>query len=542
MYVESIPNRKSPPAILVRECYRKDGKVIKRTISNISKLPQNTIDAIKATLAGDILRNNGNSQQKAPSSESGPVFAVLEVLNQLAGKVGINKALGNSRIAQLTKFLILARIAHQGSRLSAVRWAQDHAVEEVLALSYFDQNDLYEALDWVADNQEKIEKTLYRNYVKEKGTPPALVLYDVTSSYLEGEQNELAVFGYNRDGKKGKKQIVIGLLTSPEGDPLSVEVFEGNTGDPSTVINQIKKIVNQFKIEEVVFVGDRGMVKAKGKIALKSANFKYITALTDPQVRTLIKKSVIQPGLFDEDVVEIEHNDKRLVLRRDDLTQRKEAHRRNDKLTKLKKKIIDSNEFVLRSKKADPSAGLNSIEKWTRRHKLSSFINLSLEGKTINWHLDEEAKKSDALLDGCYVLESNVSNNKLSTQNVHDRYRDLQKVGQDFRTMKTTLLEIRPIFVRKEKRTKGHVFISMLALKIARLMRNNLQNVFGSTDDDPKAETIESSLTALSRLCLQYYDIDGNKIVGLPIPDARQQNILDSLNVSLKPPKMECTQ
>ena len=194
----------------------------------------------------------------------GPIFGLLLVLKQIAEQLGLTAAIGHSALGKLALFLVLARLPHQGSRLSAVRWAEDHAVNEVLGLSSFDEDDLYLALDDLCARQEKIEQVLYRRYQSRRGAPPPrLFLYDVIISYLEGEKNELGEFGYDRDGKRGKLQIVIGLLTDAPGEPLAVRVFQGNTSDPTTVADQVKIIKEQFQVEELVFVGDRGMVKSR---------------------------------------------------------------------------------------------------------------------------------------------------------------------------------------------------------------------------------------------------------------------------------------
>lgn len=528
MYIDVVPNRASPPAVLLRESYREKGKVKKRTLANLSKLPADIIERIRQGLAGPIVA--------ATEAVCGAIYGVLFVLHAVAAQCGVARALGTSRAARLVLFLVLARIAHQGSRLSAVRWAQDHAVEAVLGLGRFDEDDLYDALDWLDTQQAQIEQRLYRDYVQRVGQPPTLVLYDVTSSYFEGEENELAEYGYNRDGKKGKKQIVIGLLTAPDGEPLSVEVFRGNTTDPQTVKAQIDQLVERFAINEMVMVGDRGMIKAKGKEALKHADFRYITALTDPQIRKLIKQAVIQPDLFDEQVVEIVHEDKRLVLRCDPATQRKERHRREDKLTQLKQQVADRNAFVSQSKRAKPEAGLKSLNAWARRYKLSGFVELTLAGRTLELHIDEAAQQAAELLDGCYCIESDVPAGHLTTQQVHDRYKDLQQVEQNFRCLKTGLLEVRPIFLRKAERTRAHVFIAMLSLKIVRQIEQRLHGAFGTTDTNAAAETRDSALAALSRLSLQHYQLGDEQVIGLPRPDARQQSILSALKVTLKAP------
>ena len=528
MYIDTVPNRSSPPAILLRESYREGGKVKKRTLANLSKLPGEIVELVRQALAGPV--------KVVGESVSGAIFGVLFTLNVLARHCGLQNALGGSRMASLTLFLVLARVAHQGSRLSAVRWARDQALEAVLGLKGFDEEDLYQALEWAAAQQETIEQRLYRAYVQRSGQPPALVLYDVTSAYFEGEHNELGEYGYNRDGKKGKKQIVIGLLTAGDGEPLSIEVFRGNTADPATFGAQVSKLAARFTVREVVLVGDRGMIKAKGKEQLDQAHFRYITALTNPQIRKLIKANVIQPDLFDEQVVEVTHGGKRLVLRCDPATHRKERRRREHKLQRLAERLAVRNAFVAQSKRAKPEAGLKQLQRWAAQHKLSAFVELTLNERTIALHIDEQAKEQAALLDGCYCIESDVAAEHLSTQDVHDRYKDLQEVERNMRRLKTTFLEVRPIFVRKEQRTRGHVFIAMLALKVLRLMEQRLVDAFGTTETNPEAENVDSALTALSRLCLEHYPIGEQEIIGLPRPDARQKQILDALKVTLIAP------
>lgn len=534
MYIAVIPNRKSPPAILLRESIRDGKKTIKKTIANLSAWPNAKVEGLRRVLAGENI-------SLSVEPECGKIWAVMDVLNQISDEIGMGEALGNSKMALLVKFLIFARIGHQGSRLSAVRWANEHCVQEILGLKDFDEDDLYRALDWIASCQEKVEMKLFEKYLSRRNEPPVLVLYDVTSSYFEGEDNELADYGYNRDGKKGKKQIVIGLLTDAKGEALSVSVFKGNTGDPATVEVQIEKLVNRFGIKEVVFVGDRGMIKSKGKEVLAKFQFKYISALTDPQIRKLIKADIIQPSLFDFTVCEVEANGKRLILRVDELTQRKERHRREDKLNKLKILIQKRNEFVLNSINAKPESGINQLTAWAKKYKLSSFVTLSLKDKQIQTILDEEKKEQSAILDGCYVIETDVTSDMMSTQDAHDRYKDLQKVERDFRSMKTGLLDVRPIYLRNGERTQAHVFVAMLGLKLARAIEARLTAHYGTTDVDPHATTLEDAINALSRICLLNYTIGNQKVTGLPKPDARQNEILDCLKVKLTIPKSKLT-
>src|SRR5215813_5914836 len=233
MYITAVPNRHSPPAILLRESFRDGDKVRTRTLANLTSWAPERIEALRRALKGEF---DGFTGELPPVC--GPIFAVLFALKQLAERVGLLQVLGSERWAKLVLFLVLARVAAQGSRLSAVRWATQHAVAETLGLQPFDEDDLYAALDRLAAEQAHIEDALYRRIVRQRGGPPTVVLYDVTSCYLEGTQNELAAFGYNRDKRPGKAQVVIGLLTTADGEPLAVQVYEGNTADPVTVPEQ----------------------------------------------------------------------------------------------------------------------------------------------------------------------------------------------------------------------------------------------------------------------------------------------------------------
>ena len=527
MFVATIPNRNSKPTLLLRESYREGGKVKTRTIANLTKWPPERIAAMERLCKGEFDGWAGGEVT------SGEIFGVLFALKHLADQVGISRVLGSSAEGRLSLFLTLARIAHGGSRLSAVRWAGQHAVGDVLGLGDFDEDGLYAALDWLAGQQERIERELYHGHVKRHGKPPALVLYDVTSSYFEGECNELADHGYNRDGKKGKLQIVIGLLTAEDGDPLAVRVFEGNTADPSTVADQIAILKERFGIAEVVMVGDRGMIKAKGKAALSAEGFRYITALTDAQVRTLLRQGVLQPDLFDTHLCEAEHGGKRLVVRRNDAVRVREERRREDKLKQLQEKIDERNAFVAKSKRASAPKGLAALQRWVKGHKLGKFVTLALEERVIVCTIDEESKADDALLDGCYILETDVPKALMDAATVDGRYRDLQKVERNFRTVKTTFLEIRPIFVRKADRTKAHVFVAMLALKVTRQFEDGLRKAFGAVGEGKDAITPGDALVALGRLTYFYTtDRNGERRASLPRPDGHQAKILEALGLS----------
>jgi len=305
--------------ILLRESYREPGgarsAVKKRTLLNLTKYPPNVVLAIELALKykndlkqlEEVLKGKINLKQ-------GPSVGAVWVLWRLAQDTGLTKVMGKSKNALLCLWMILARLIDQGSRLSAVRLAKDHAACELLGLTDFSENDLYKALEWINDNQDKIEKKLFKHTYGE--AKPTLFLYDVTSSYLEGDQNELGEWGYNRDKKRGKKQIVIGLLCDDAGAPISIKVFKGNTVDIKTFADQIEKTADEFGCERVTMVGDRGMIKSGQIQDLKEAGFNYITAITKAQIKSRVKTGLFQLELFDENLCEVEDNGVRYILRR----------------------------------------------------------------------------------------------------------------------------------------------------------------------------------------------------------------------------------
>jgi len=536
MYIETVPNRTSPPAILLRESFRDGDQIRKRTLANLSHWEPARVEALRRALRGDFDHLTGGDPI------CGPVFGVLYALKHVADDLGLTRVLGRTRTGKLGLFLTLARVAHQGSRLSAVRWAQQHAVREVLGVGGFDEDDLYRTLDAVAQRQEQVEQALYQRYVHRQGHKPVVFLYDVTSSYLEGEKNELGAYGYNRDGKKGKRQIVVGLLTDKAGEPFAVRVFEGNTADPSTVSTPIAILKQRFHVAEVVFVGDRGMVKAKGKAMLAAERLRYITALTEPQIRTLIKRGVVQVGQFAEQVSEVQAAGKRYILRKNATEARKAWHRLQDKLHTLQTLVATRNAKVTASPRCQPEAGLRHVQAWVKRYKLTNVVTLRLDGRCLTVDSHAKAQEQAVQLAGCYVLETDVPSALLDTHTAHARYKDLAHVEHDFRTLKTGLLDVRPIFVRKERRTRGHVFVCLLALKLSRELQQRLATAFGTTQDEPHGVTVPDALAALNRLCLLTYPLDDtHSVTRLPRPDAQQTRILQALQVPL-PHRGQCRQ
>ncbi len=450
---------------LLRETYREDGKVKHRTIANLSHCSQKEIDAIKLALQH---KHNLSALGTVPeiSLEQGSRIGAVFCLNVIAHRLGIPQALGSHRQGQLALWQIIARLIDQGSRLSAVRLAQHHAACEVIGLDAFCEDHLYENLAWLAEHQEAIEMRLFQRRFGQ--APPQLFLYDVTSTYLEGVDNILAAFGYNRDGKKGKQQLVIGLLAASDGTPVAVRVFEGNTGDTATVASQVRILAEKFGVEEVVLVGDRGMIKKKQIKLLLDADFHYITALTKPQIKKLLAKGVFQLGLFDDQLCEVSHESIRYVLRRNPVRQQEIAQSRDDRIKSLCQRAARGTNYLTEHPKAKVETAFKKLTSQRARYGLADFVEILVAERTLSVVVDEEGKKASSVLDGCYVITTDLSGPAASAKVIHDRYKDLAKVERAFRTWKTGHLELRPVHVRTEESTRGHVFVVMLAYLIER--------------------------------------------------------------------------
>ena len=358
-------------------------------------------------------------------------------------------------------WLVLAAVLEQGSRLSAVRLAQRHAVCDLLNLDAFNEDDLYAAMDWLEQRQAVVEEKLFEHRYGDE--LPRLYLYDVTSSYLEGTQNELAAWGYNRDGKKGKLQIVIGLLTDSAGRPVSIEVFPGNTNDLSTFGNQVQKVQERFGGHDVVFVGDRGMIKGPQIEALPE-DFHYISAISKPQIEKLLADGVLQMELFDETVCETIDGDIRYILRRNPIRARELAESRNDKRASIEALVEQKNRYLEEHPRAQPGVAKRDVQAFVKKLRFDRFAHVRYRDRTLLVQFDQTQIAEAGNLDGCYAIKTDlVEADRVNAQEVHDRYMELTEVEWAFRTMKTVLLEMSGIFVRKEGRTRAHVFIIMLA-------------------------------------------------------------------------------
>jgi Transposase DDE domain len=477
---------------LLRESYRAHGKVLHRTIANVSHCSEAEIEALRLALRHKEDLEHLGTIQDAIMLKQGLSFGAVWTVYHVARRLGIAQALGTTREGKLALWQVIARVIDQGSRLSAVRLARSHAACDVLGLGPFDEDALYENLDWLAGAQALIEDRLFAQRTKTR--PINLFLYDVTSSYVEGTQNELAAFGYNRDGKKGKMQIVIGLLCDEDGHPVSIEVFPGNTQDPHTVAAQVDKLKGRFGVTAITFVGDRGMLKSQQVEDLAQHGCHYITAITKPQIEKLLRTGTFQMDLFDQELAEVLTDEGiRYVLRRNPVRAQEVRDTRHAKLATLRAQVAKHNQYLADHPRANVQGALQKLVARAKTLRLSDWIELTLEERTITLTVKTSAQQDAAKLDGCYVLKTDLTPAQAPKELVHDRYKDLASVEQAFRSCKTMHLEVRPIFLRLEERTRAHALVVMLAYQIIR----SLASCWSTLDI-----TVEEGLHALTTLCL----------------------------------------
>jgi Transposase DDE domain len=499
MYIESVPNRSSPPAILLRESFRENGRVRKRTLANLSDWPTTLVEGFRTLLKGGVaVAEEGIAIRRAlPHGHAAAVLGTIRA-------IGLDRLLGkptDKRLAPLTIALIASRLVSPASKLATARdLAADTACSSLgrlLQLGAVDEVELYRALDWLGARQAAIEGALARRHLKDG----ALVLYDVSSSWLEGRCCELARFGYSRDGKKGKLQIVYGLLCAADGCPVAVEVFEGNTADPMTLSAQIDKLKERFGLSRVVLVGDRGMItSARIRDELRPAGLDWITALRAPQIRALVDAGAFQLSLFDErDLAEITAPDfpgERLVVCRNPLLAEERTRKREDllhateaALTKLADQIARGTGPTGQDKIA---RGVGRIE---NRYKLAKLFDITVAEDGFTFGRNHARIADEARLDGFYVIRTSVEDKALAAENVVGAYKSLARVERAFRSLKTVDLHLRPIHHWLAPRVRAHVFLCMLACHVEWHMRERLKPILFD-DDDPAAARERTSIVA----------------------------------------------
>jgi transposase len=490
----STVNGKAYPRHLLRETYREDGKVKHRTLANLTHSKPEEVEAIRLALKykGDLAGILASTGEGGPELKQGASIGSVWVLFQLARELGLVAALGSDRQGKLALWQVIARVLDQGSRLSAVRLAGGHAVAAALGMVGFDEDDLYANLDWLADNQAEIESRLFAQ--RKAASAPDVFLYDVTSTYLEGEHNAFAAFGYNRDRKSGKRQIVIGLLADAGGRPLSIEVFPGNTSDVKTFSSQVSKAAARFGAERVTFVGDRGMIKAPQRAELGAADFHYITAITKAQIDALIGAGVLQMDLFEETLAEVEGDEgERYVLRRNPTRAAELAASRQDKLDRLQTAAEAANTYLNEHPRAAAKTQLARLKARTKTLNIDKFVGVAEQERRVVVTVDDAALTEAARLDGCYALRTDLPKALVAKEIVHDRYKDLAHVEWAFRDSKSVQLEMRPVYLRDENRTRGHALVVMLAYLLVQALRQHWRDI---------DLTVQEGLDRLASLCL----------------------------------------
>jgi hypothetical protein len=500
MYIESVPNRGSPPAILLRESFREDGRVRKRTLANLSDWPTPLVEGFRTLLKGGVAvaAEEIGIRRALPHGHAAAVLGTIRA-------IGLDRLLGkpiDKRLAPLAIALIASRLVSPASKLATARdLAADTACSSLgrlLGLGAVDEVELYRALDWLGARQAAVETALARRHLKDG----ALVLYDVSSSWLEGRCCELARFGYSRDGKKGKLQIVYGLLCAADGCPVAIEVFEGNTADPMTLARQIAKLKERFGLSRVVLVGDRGMItSARIRDELKPAGLDWITALRAPQIRTLLDARVFQLSLFDErDLAEItapEFPGERLVVCKNPLLAEERARKREDllqatetALTKLAEQIARGTGHTGQDKIA------RAVGRIENRYKLAKLFDIAIAEDGFTFARNPDRIAAEARLDGFYVIRTSVQSNTLAADDVVGAYKGLARVERAFRSLKTVDLHLRPIHHWLAPRVRAHVFLCMLACHVEWHMRERLKPMLFDEDDPAAAARERASIVA----------------------------------------------
>lgn len=478
MYIEEVPNRNSPPAILLRESRREGGKVKKKTIANLSDWPADLVEALKKLLKGAVAVNPKDVFTIESSAAHGHVEAILGTIKM----IGLDYIISSKpcRERNLVLAMIVEQIIHPTSKLGSVRVWPGTTLADELKITDADEDDLYSAMDWLFQRKSRIEKKLVGKHLGEGD----YALYDITSSYYEGSKCSLAKFGYNRDGKKGKKIIVYGVMANADGCPLAMQVYPGNTKDNITIPDQANKLRKDFDLDKVVLVGDRGMITQTQIDHLEQyPGIGWITAMNYESLKKLADEGGLQLSLFDEtNIAEFtseKYSGERLVACYNPLVAEKRRRNRNE-LLKATEKDLDKimREAARRTKKklTKKEIGLK-VGKVINKHKMGKHFELTIKKGVFTYKRKEASIKKEADLDGIYVIRTSEPKENLSTEDTVRSYKSLSKVEQIFRTMKGVEILVRPIRHRNEERVKAHIFICMLAYYVEWHMRKALSPI-----------------------------------------------------------------
>lgn len=502
MYIESIPNRNSPPAVLLRESYREGGKVRKRTLCNLSDWAPAHIEGLRGVLkGGTVIAPDRDAFTVTRSLPHGHAAAILGT----ARKIGLDTIIGpeGNRCRDLVLAMIAARIIDPGSKLAAARALSPETATSslgtLLNLGLVDEDELYAALDWLGERQSAIETALAKRHLRH-GT---LVLYDLSSSYMEGSCCPLAHRGYSRDGRKGTLQIVYGLLCAPDGCPVAIEVFDGNTGDPKTLAAQIAKLKQRFVLDHVVLVGDRGMItEARLTEDVKTAGLDWITALRAPAIKDLVKGGALQLSLFDErDMASITSPDfpgERLIVCRNRDLAAKRTRKREELLAATERDLARIRLATARQRQ--PLRGATDIALAVGgvidKHKMRKHFDLTITDTSFAFARKTDAIEAEAATDGIYIVRTSLGLEVMDDAATVRSYKSLSRVERAFRCIKTVDLQVRPVRHWLEGRVRAHVFLCMLAYYLEWHMRQALAPLLFDDTDKEAAEAERNSPVA----------------------------------------------
>ncbi len=497
MYIATIPNRSSPPAILLREGYREAGTVKTRTLANLSKLPADAVAALRQVLKGDTLIKADDAFEVISSQHHGHVQAVLDAMQRL----GVAHLIASrpSRQRNLVVAMVAARILAPDSKLATTRWWHVTTLPALLGVADADEDDLYAAMDWVLTRQPRIEKRLAARHLHNDG----MALYDLSSSYFEGVTCPLAARGHDRDGKKGKLQVNYGLLTNRRGIPVAVSVFKGNIGDPKTLLPQVDTMRKVFGLERCVLVGDRGMIAQTQIDALRTIDgMDWVAALRPEAIRRLVDGGALQMGLFDErNLFELTHPDfpdERLVACRNPELAKRRAHTRTSLLEATGHELEKVRRMVGRGRlRGQDDIGVR-VGKVVNKYTVAKHVRLTIEDTRFAFDVDTDSVAAEAALDGIYVIRTSLPVERMSAEETVRSYKRLTQVERAFRSLKTVDLQIRPIHHRREHRVRAHIFLCMLAYYVLWHMLEAWRPLL-FCDEDQHAKTTRDAVAPATR-------------------------------------------
>jgi transposase len=486
MYIETVPNRNSPPAILLREGWREGKKTRKRTLANLSSWPKHKIETLRKLLRDEVLVSPADLFSTEQTLPHGHVEAVLGMIR----KLGLDVMISSKRCRQrdLVVAMIAERLLHACSKLATTRIWHTTTLAEELGVEDADEDDLYDAMDWLLSRRQQIEKKLADQHLCDD----AVVLYDVSSSYYEGKTCPLAHHGYGRDGKKGLPIIVYGVMTDPEGRPIAVSVYPGNTGDPATVADQTEKLRDQFGLSRIVIVGDRGMLTQTQIVKLKEQpSLGWITALRNGSIRKLVETGALQLSLFDKknlaEIASPDYPGERLIACFNPLLADDRRRKRQELLEATESELHKlARQVTRRTKNRMPAVDIGlKAGKVLGRYKMGKHFRLTIAEGVFSWDRRQEAIEREALLDGIYVIRTSESRQRFTTEDTVRTYKSLSQVERVFRTMKGIDLLVRPIRHRTEERVPAHIFLCMLAYYVKWHMRRALAPILFEDDELP---------------------------------------------------------